>query len=292
MARKIWLGIIIGLTWGFLNPSGIMAASPRLKLQLKPAKVSLGDNFGIEVQLETFGQNTVGVDAIINFEPNYLRAFRIDPGPLYPNYPGLSFDNQKGVIKLAGSSNFGQYFSGKGILATLNFEALAEGETVVDFKWEPNSTRETNIVSPKKTDLLVKKPEELKIRIVSVNPSTNQATSDSTSTSNTASTVILLPTPTSAIAGGQTTRYLSVRPTVAETNKVQNEPISSPCLEKNPTAKTILGQKNIPLPEVNKNPLFWWQFLFLLLFLSGVSLLVIPLIMTVTEKRQAKNTYW
>jgi len=286
MARKIRLEIVIItiVTWILLNPSKLIAANPQLKLQLKSTKVSLGDNFTIEIQLDTFSQGIVGVDAIINFEPRYLKAFRIDPGPLFPNYPGLYLDNQKGVIKLAGSSNFGQYFSGKGILATLNFEALSEGETTIAFQWEPNSTRETNIVSPQKTDLLVNEPDKLKIKIIPSDSPTNQVAKDPTPTSHQEKTEGSTPTPISINTTEPITGVSQVLSTTSRNEENQTNP--PPPEQSNYSTKKILGEKDYLLPK-EKNLLFRKLFLGWF-FLGGLLLLIIFLSLIIIKKRKTE----
>lgn len=286
MARKIQSEIVIIaiVTWILLTPSKLIAANPQLKFQLKSTKVSLGDNFTIEIQLDTFNQSIVGVDAIINFEPRYLKAFRIDPGSLFPNYPGLYLNNQEGVIKLAGSSNFSQYFSGKGILATLNFEALSEGETTIAFQWEPNSTRETNIVSPQKTDLLVNEPDKLQIKIIPSNSPTNQVVKDPTSTNHQEKTEEPTPTPIFINTAEPITGFPQI---LSTTNRKEENQASSPLSEQsNYSTKKILGEKDSLLTK-NKKFLFrkhFWEWF----FLGGLPLLIIFLSLIIIKKGKLK----
>jgi len=172
--QKTFLTILLSSALFSPNPAPAVAASPTLNLQSAVDQVTVGEELEVGIYLDTLGQEVVGVDAILNFDPKTLVVRRIEKGALFSNYPALTYENAKGIIKIAGSSNYDDYFSGQGILATIVFQAVGEGQSTLRFSWEEGATNDTNIVSPQRTDLLTSTPPTLEIK---VNAGTEKITS-------------------------------------------------------------------------------------------------------------------
>lgn len=144
-----------------------------------------GQPFSIPVIVDTDTSNIVGADIIINFDKNYLTLTDITPSgaistslktftPVVPNDPTGAFDkttvisdaNNNGSIKFGAAaaawSNSGptptitltSSFSGSSTLAILTFQPKQLGSTALTFDYTPNSTTDTNLVSPQNTDIL------------------------------------------------------------------------------------------------------------------------------------------
>ena len=136
-------------------------------------KVSLGETFTIPVILNTAGKEVFAADAVIKFDPQFLKVLDLDQekpgiqvaeGELFPRYFALRADNEKGEIHLSGSTfsgrraDIGKSFSGAGILGSISFRAKTTGETKIYFDFQRGKTTDSNVVDNqnKKRDLLEK----------------------------------------------------------------------------------------------------------------------------------------
>lgn len=122
------------------------AASPSLTFSPERQNVALGDQFTVNILVNTVGFDSGGVGAKINFNPEFLSATGIEPGNIFADYPTTIIDNQTGKIiisAIAGSPT--ELFNGNGQLATINLKAIKAGTSQITFHFEPGQTTDSNI---------------------------------------------------------------------------------------------------------------------------------------------------
>jgi len=120
-----------------------------------------GEILVLPVILNTAGNDVFAVDAVIRFDPQFLEVLDLDPelpgvqvtpGVIFPRYFALGADNEKGEVRLSGSSfsgrvaDVGQSFSGAGILGSISFRAKNRGTTKVYFDFQEGRTVDSNVV--------------------------------------------------------------------------------------------------------------------------------------------------
>ncbi len=155
--NKVLSAIFIFVTWlGFVP--GLVSAAPMLQLSHSAEQISIGNSASSTINLDAQGNELVGTDVILTFDPAVVEITALAKGPLFPVYPVASYDNVEGTLKLSGSSNYNQYFQGTGMLATITFRGLTAGDAGLEIKWTPGATNDTNVVSPQAQDLLLDAP--------------------------------------------------------------------------------------------------------------------------------------
>lgn len=136
--------------WLLALPNTALAAT----LSLDPANGTFnrGCNFSLNVVLDTQGGSTDGVDAILMYDPSRMTAQTITNGIIYPDYPGNTIDNSAGIVSILSLASVDTPFTGKGIVATVNFTVQAAaitGATQVSFDFDPNNkakSTDSNVV--------------------------------------------------------------------------------------------------------------------------------------------------
>lgn len=139
--------------------SFIFLAFPTLaygaSLNLSPATSTFNKscNYGVDINLNTAGQNTDGTDAIIKFNPSQITVSSITPGSIYPDYPTANPDNSKGTISISGLSSVSTPYNGSGKFATINLAVNSNASTgsqlQLTFDFDPNNkskTTDSNVV--------------------------------------------------------------------------------------------------------------------------------------------------
>lgn len=138
----------------FLAPSSAMAAGATLSLSPTSGTFNRGCNFAVDINVNTGGNVTDGVDVILVYDQSKLNATAIteDPnGNTYEDFPGKSIDNTNGKITISGLAPIGSGFSGQGTIARIEFSVLgnASGSTQIVFDFDPNDptkTTDSNVV--------------------------------------------------------------------------------------------------------------------------------------------------
>ncbi len=153
MRRILFFILLFSLFLGF--PSGIFAAS--LQLETEEESIKIGDVFDAEIVLDTENLETQGVGVrYLNYNPSYLQVkdsdvsssgVQISPGELYHRTQTNLVDKLEGKIEFVQISSGDETFNGDGILATITFRAIQEGETELFFDFEPGETKDTNVAS-------------------------------------------------------------------------------------------------------------------------------------------------
>ncbi len=133
-------------------PSAAFAESATLSLDPSSGTFNSGCTFSLNVNLDTGGVQTDGADAILVYDTAKFTATSITKGTIYPDYPGNNIDAASGKITISGLASVSTPFSGKGILATINFTVVTEapaGVTQMTFDFDPNDkakTTDSNVV--------------------------------------------------------------------------------------------------------------------------------------------------
>ncbi len=157
--------LVLGLVILFLfSNQEILAAS--LNLSSSNSTPQVGEEFWVEVYLDTQNQATLGTDVILIFDPQFFEAKEIQEGVIYPSYPGKKIDNEQGKIFLSGVANYGAPVSISGVLGKIKFMPKKQGKGEISFAWEPGRTDLTNIVPYQGSDnLLSQAPQTLGLQI-------------------------------------------------------------------------------------------------------------------------------
>jgi hypothetical protein len=152
-----------------LNHILVFAASVYMAFGNASATVSVGEEFSVPINISTAGQETFGSDAVISYDPKYLKAVSIKPGNYYPNYPDnlMNIDNNIGRVKISGTVGaFQTQKNGEGLFGRIFFQAIKNGQTTVGFVWQPNQTNDSNIVPMSgEMDILKEKPKDYQLTI-------------------------------------------------------------------------------------------------------------------------------
>ncbi len=134
-----------------LNPTYAQQAT----LSLSPASgtFNAGCGFSVNIELNTGGAKTDGVDAYLLYDQAKLSATSISPGTIFPDYPGNSVDDSIGKVVVAAISSIDNPFSGSGTFATVNFTvkpATSASLTQITFDFDANNkskTTDSNVVA-------------------------------------------------------------------------------------------------------------------------------------------------
>ena len=153
--KKFKIGLISVLFYALpftLYPSTTFAQSAVLSLDPASGTFNQNCNFSLNVNLDTGGTQTDGADAILFYDTSKFTATSIAKGTIYPDHPGNNIDAASGKITISDLASVSTPFSGKGILATINFTVVKEapaGATQITFDFDPNDkakTTDSNVV--------------------------------------------------------------------------------------------------------------------------------------------------
>ena len=184
-----------------------------------PAQVNatVGSEFRVPVSINTDGEEVVGIDSVINFDPTKLELVSVTPVEnttnnfklLLPIDESKKFDgagvtnkaNQTGIIEFSASSidydsqSVLSAVNGSFQFAILTFKPLTSGQTSVSFKMLPNVTTDSNVVKQGSTpvDTLSDNSQIVNLSVLVSSPQ-----SSPTPTATPTSTPIQSPTPTSS----------------------------------------------------------------------------------------------
>lgn len=150
MKRNITVITFIIIIIFIFAPSSVLAAT--LSLSPSTGTFNRSCNLTLMVNLDTSGAQTDGTDAVIRYDPTRFSATRINPGVIYPDYPGSNIDSAQGKITISGLASVSSPFIGSGTLATIDFTVLPAspvGASNVTFEFDPanlTNTTDSNVV--------------------------------------------------------------------------------------------------------------------------------------------------
>lgn len=129
-----------------LYASPVLAQTATLSLDPSNGTFNQGCGFSLNINLDTGGANTEGVDVIVLYDSSRLIATSVTKGTIFPDYPISSIDATSGKIAVSAMTAIGSPFSGRGTVATINFTvpgSAAAGATQVTFDFNPADKTKT-----------------------------------------------------------------------------------------------------------------------------------------------------
>ncbi len=160
------LFIILFLVIGALVPfHSIHAAQVSLATATPLPKVN--ERFAVMINLAG-GDQTLGTDVVLRYDPQRLIAQEAVEGTLYPTYNPAGearINKDAGLVVLSGSTGFGQTVPANGVFGIVSFVALKEGKTTITLEYEPGMTNKTGVISPSGAELLTSAPAPLSVTV-------------------------------------------------------------------------------------------------------------------------------
>lgn len=150
LSRRILEAIVVFALFLFIAPLDVKAqAAATLALSPSTDSISIGDEFDIEIIVDTDGVDVDGVDAVIDYDNTRLSVVSVTEGTIFSTYPLNEVSS--GTISLSGI-DLTTPFNGTGTLGTIRFRALQEGTADVEFDFTPGSTTDSNVADSITTD--------------------------------------------------------------------------------------------------------------------------------------------
>jgi hypothetical protein len=119
------------------------------------------------------GEDTLGTDAIILYDPTMLKAVSVSEGTLYPTYnpsTNARINQEKGRIVLSGSTGFNSLVKATGVFGKITFTPRKKGKTVLKFDYVKNDTSKSGIVDAIGNDLISLEPTALTVSVAPESP--------------------------------------------------------------------------------------------------------------------------
>lgn len=157
--------IFIFIIFLLSKPAGTFAAD--LSLQTPKTKLKTEENFSVNIVLSG-GENTLGTDIVLLYDPQKLEALSVKEAALYPSYQPVSirrFNNKDGKISLSGSANLNQPVRADGVFGIVTFRTRKAGDTKIYLDYTPTATNKTGVISFAGSNLLTRPPSELQLTI-------------------------------------------------------------------------------------------------------------------------------
>ena len=134
-----------------------------ISLNPATATIKLNDFFTADIVLDTANNPIDGVDIYaLHYDPTILKVVddiptqkgtQIQPGTAIPFNAANIVDESTGTIKFGQAAAGGTTFTGKGVIATIHFKAIAEGTSFLKFDFNKGSTVDTNAAHKGKDQL-------------------------------------------------------------------------------------------------------------------------------------------
>ena len=148
--------VVVELVWGssYLKnvpqPTTTIQAATGALLSFSPAQkvIKVGEEFDVELLLDTKGVQTSGTDVIVSYDPAVVEVLDVRPGLLYQKYPLNEVDFASGKIGFSAVTEPPKTFSGKGVLAYLKLKALKAGAATLEIEFTKDVTTDSNVVQP------------------------------------------------------------------------------------------------------------------------------------------------
>lgn len=155
---RILVVTTIFLTTLLASSSVVFAQGNGSKIILSPSyqELGVGKEFQIDVLIST-SVASVGADAYIDYDPRVIKVVSIDVGEGFDKVPLKTAKD--GTIKITALDDQNSSFIGVGRVATLHLKTIDAGDTSLRVKFESGATTDSNVVSAKVTDTLIKVDE-------------------------------------------------------------------------------------------------------------------------------------
>lgn len=150
--RKLFLTLLFFSFFG-----GVLAVEAKAaRLYLTPADgtYSIGDEFDLELGIDTGGEESMAADALLNFDSTKLEVVSVVKGSFFPG-SDYNIDNDNGRLTIYSFSEQAlQTNSGTGVLANITFKALTEGSAAVSFLCETGNDVDSAVWDAQGNDLI------------------------------------------------------------------------------------------------------------------------------------------
>jgi hypothetical protein len=154
------MGILVFLSRGnqrLPKQEELIAGKAILELRPKEGRFKVGEEFSIEVVLDTGNYETDATDFRLSFDPKILSVVRIAEGKIYDSYLAKRIDQVNGEVVINAIAPEAKTFQGRGIFATLFLKGLKPGGSNLNISFLPGSTTDSNVVAAKiSKDVLAK----------------------------------------------------------------------------------------------------------------------------------------
>lgn len=128
----------------------------------------LGETVSVKINVWTGGYNSSGTDIVLNYNPKVLQASPSGfiRGTIYSDYPKVSVDVIKGVIRISGAAvSAKQGFSGAGEFGIFKFIARTKGTTDITVDFKEGHTDDSNIMILSTNEDHLQKVKNLKLKL-------------------------------------------------------------------------------------------------------------------------------
>ena len=106
----------------------------RMYFEKSSLEVQNSAEFVTKIYIDTSGADVAGSDVIINFNPVFLKATKVEPGLIFDDYPLAAIDSEKGIVSVSGvSGSVDNLFNGDDVVAKITWQAQKTGITEVSF---------------------------------------------------------------------------------------------------------------------------------------------------------------
>jgi hypothetical protein len=137
MKRSWFIASLFVTVAMLLLPAAARAAGPSFTLYPSTGYALIGENFAVDVMLDTGGENVTMARAVFRFDPTEVRVTKAEYGELFCQYPedDYTVDNTLGWVKLTGFCLDPYYNSSgtPGLFGRFTFVPLVQGETTFTF---------------------------------------------------------------------------------------------------------------------------------------------------------------
>lgn len=129
----------------------VQRVTANLALSSDKTSVKVGQTVLVTVKLNISNGESSASDLTIKYDPGYLSPIAsaskpFKNGELYEKIVFNAADFKNGVATMSAVSAAFDQVSGEGVLATISFKALKEGQTDVKVVFSPGNTTDSNVV--------------------------------------------------------------------------------------------------------------------------------------------------
>lgn len=135
-------GFLVGLVFLVLRADTALAVG--FSLDPEVITVESGEEFSVNVMIQSEGVSADGADIILNYNLEKLEAKEVKPGTAFKNYPVMSIG--EGTVRISAiADSTGPFFSGSDLFAEVRFKALEGGEETISIDFTNDSTVDSNV---------------------------------------------------------------------------------------------------------------------------------------------------
>lgn len=153
LAEIIWAGwSLLQSNQSTATPSSTVTKEPSATASLTADKndLKVGETVTVILNISSESKSD-GIDLIVNFDPKLLAvdatpsALPVQVGTMFKDYPQNRIDTP-GKVVVSGITDLSGGVLSNGILGTINFKALAPGQTKISLDYKLGSTADSNVI--------------------------------------------------------------------------------------------------------------------------------------------------